>query len=230
MTAMIGIGIGLYTVQEASRYTGIAARDISRWIFGYTRRQGTQKYDIPGLWPSELGDFNDRALGFHDLLEVRFVAAFRCHGVSLQAIRQASKHARELFGQSHPFTCRRFQTDGRNIFATVLEETCDETLLDLVKKQYVFKQIVSASLYEGIEYNAEGGADCWYPVHRSKKIVLDPSRQFGKPILTQYGVSTTAVYEAWLAEDEDISAVSRIFEISSDAVEVAVNFERKEAA
>jgi hypothetical protein len=228
MNAMIGIG--LYTIEEASRYTGIPSRDISRWLFGYLSGRGQKKNQILGLWSSELSKFDVRGLGFHDLLEIRFVHAFRRHGVSLQAIRQASVHARALFAHTHPFTCRRFQTDGRHIFATVLEETEDETLLDLVKKQYVFKQVISPSLYEGIEYGVNGAAGCWYPLHRSKKIVLDPARQFGKPILSQYGVNTAAIYETWLAESQNTSAVARIFEIPNSAVEAAVHFEHKEAA
>lgn len=228
MNAMIGIG--LYTVEEASRYTGISSRDISRWLFGYVSGRGQKKHHIAGLWSSELSKLEMCGLGFHDLLEIRFVHAFRRHGVSLQAIRQASSHARSLFGHAYPFTCRRFQTDGRNIFATVLEETEDETLLDLVKKQYVFKQVITPSLYEGIEYGNNGEADCWYPLSRSKKIVLDPARQFGKPILNKYGINTSVIYETWLAEEEKTAVVAQIFEIPNSAVEVAVHFEHRDAA
>src|SRR5690606_6378353 len=115
------LGVGLYSARQAAMYTGISARDIRRWLFGY-RRSGM---DYPPLWQTQLTDQEEQVVGFHDLLEVRFVHAFRQHHVSLPAIRAASAHAREIFRQPYPFTCRRFQTDGRNIFATVLEETGD---------------------------------------------------------------------------------------------------------
>ncbi|CAH0257515.1 uncharacterized protein (DUF433 family) [Pseudomonas sp. PvR086] len=220
------VGIGLYTPAEASLYTGISATDIRRWLFGYTAH-GVQH---PGLWDSELSDVNECVLGFHDLLEIRFVHAFRQHGVSLQAIRSASQQAKELFNQAYPFTCKRFQTDGRSIFATVMGETGDEALLDLIKRQYAFEQVIKPSLYEGIDYTGSGSAQRWYPVKRSKAIVLDPSRNFGKPVLSGTGIDTAAIFSAYRAEGRDVKRVARLYEIPIAAVEAAVSFEQRNAA
>lgn len=221
------LGIGLYTIADAAAYTGASSVDISRWIFGYNSGKRHQT----GLWRSELADQVDvKALGFHDLLEVRFVDAFRKHGVSLQAIRVASQHAREFFNDPYPFTCREFQTDGRSIFATVLEETRDETLLDLVKKQYVFKQIVKPSLYEGIEYSEKGSAARWYPLKKNYMVVLDPNRSFGHPILCGTGINTAAIVDAYYAEDENIKLISQLYEVPVSEIEAAIRFESRVAA
>jgi uncharacterized protein (DUF433 family) len=219
------VGVGLYTPAEASLYTGIPATDIRRWLFGYTAH-GVQH---PGLWNSELANLDECVLGFHDLLEIRFVHAFRQHGVSLQAIRSASQQAKDLFDQAYPFTCKRFQTDGRSIFATVLNETGDEALLDLVKRQYAFEQVIKPSLYEGIDYTGSGAAQRWYPVKR-KAIVLDPSRNFGKPVLASTGIDTAAIFSAYQAEGNSAKRVALLYEIPTAAVEAAVNFEHRNAA
>ena len=215
------LGVGIYTLSEASHYTGIPAQDIRRWMFGY-------KFDgiaQPGLWTPELNFTEERLLSFHDLLEIRFVHAFRRHGVSLQAIRAASQQARDLFDQAYPFTCRRFQTDGRSVFATVLDETGDETILDLAKRQLLFKQVVGPSLYEGIDYAEEGSAQRWYPVKRSKAVVLDPQINFGKPTLNSVGIDTSSIYQAYLAEGENVRRVAALYEIKPAAVEAAVSYE-----
>jgi DNA-binding transcriptional MerR regulator/uncharacterized protein (DUF433 family) len=183
-----------------------------------------------GLWLPELGVGEEKLLGLHDLLEIRFVHAFRKHGVSLQAIRAASRQAKEIFNQHYPFTCRRFQTDGRSIFATVFDETGDEAILDLAKRQYAFRQVIAPALYEGIDYTGEGKAQRWYPVKRSKAIVLDPNRNFGKPVLSSAGVDTASIYQAYLAEGQDAKRVSLIFEIPTAAVDAAVTFEHRIAA
>lgn len=220
------LGLGLYTVAEAAAYTGIPAREIRRWLFGYT----TNGKHHDGLWRPELEGTAENALSFHDLLEIRFVYAFRRHGVSLQAIRRASECARELFHQDYPFTCKRFQTDGRSIFATVHEETLDETLIDLVKKQYVFKQVIAPSLYEGIEYTQDGEAQRWFPVRRNRRVVLDPQRNFGKPMLADTGVGVDAVLSAWHAEGKDTKLVADIYEIPVEAVRAAIRFEHRDVA
>ena len=220
------LGVGIYSINDVAAYTGIRASDIRRWIFGYKSNGSMHQ----GLWRSELAGQDEKALSFNDLLEMRFVHAFRKHGVSLQAIRRASEYAREQFNQTYPFTCRRFQPDGQSIFATILEETGDETLLDLVKRQYAFKQVVSSALYEGIEYADEGAALRWYPVGRKKGIVLDPARNFGKPSLVNTGINTEVLFRAYKAEDMDSKRVAALFEVPVQAVKAAIEFEIGKAA
>jgi len=220
------LGVGLYSLPEAAAYTGIPSAQINRWVFGY--RAGGKNHC--GLWQPELAALDEKTLSFHDLLEIRFVHAFRQHGISLQSIRAAAVHAREWFDQHHPFTCRRFQTDGQSIFATVLEETGDESLIDLVKRQYAFQQVIRESLYASIDYASDGEALRWFPLQRSKAVVLDPARHFGKPILAQSGVDTETIAAAWLAEDKNTRRVALIYDLTPAEVEAALKFERKEAA
>ena len=220
------VGIGLYSVAEAAALSGIPAVKIRRWLFGYTSNYQKQEINHPGLWQTQVASHNIEGLGFHDLLEIRFVDAFREHGVSLQAIRAAAQHARDFFNSDYPFTCDRFRTDGRTIFAEILEETGDNALVDMVKKQYVFKQVIRPSLYKGIQYDAEGDASHWFPLgNRNKRVVLDPERAFGKPIVTDSGVPTDILYSAYLAE-EDINFVSNIYDVPVIDIEAAINFEK----
>lgn len=219
------LGVGLYTSAEAAVYTGISAAQIRRWLFGYT--SGGKRHE--SLWHPQLEGELEQALSFHDLLEIRFVHAFRHHGVSLQAIRRASTHAREMFQQPYPFTCKRFQTDGRSIFASVLQETGDESLLDLVKRQYAFTQVIKPSLYRGIEYDNDKALR-WYPLSRNQHVVLDPMRNFGKPILTGSGMTVDAIVSAWHAEGQDTRSVAAIYEVPLAEVEAAIQFEQRNVA
>lgn len=222
------IGVGLYHVTEASILTGIPTRTIRGWIRGY--ESGSRKKQPP-LWHSEVNADCTDTISFQDLLEIRFVNAFRRYGVSLPAIREAAEHAREFFHQPYPFTCRRFQTDGRSIFAEVKEVAGDDGLVDLVKKQNFFNRVIKPSLYTGIEYDSgENNALRWFPVLNSKKIVLDPERSFGKPVITEAGICTEVIYHSWLAEGENARMVASLYEIDVSAINAAVQFEQRIAA
>lgn len=142
------IGIGLYTFQEAAKLTTGSAQALRRWLNGrtYTAPGSNKRMTNPPLWRTELADSEIEGVSFHDLLEIRFVLAFRKHGVNLQTIRLACQHARQMFNHPYPFTSRRFQTDGRSIFAEALEETGEKKLLDLAKRQYAFAKIIEPSL------------------------------------------------------------------------------------
>ena len=220
------IGTGLYTIGDVALFAGIPARQIRHWLQGY--RSGHRTY--PPLWSSELSDSPlPQAFGFHDLLEVRVVHAFRRYGVSLPTIRKACQHAHEYFERPYPFTCQRFLTDGRTVFAEILEqagETEDTKLLDIARKQYVFEKVVRPSLYAGIEYDASGSAQRWFPVDRKRRIVLDPARNFGKPILTASGVPTETLFSAYRVE-QDSRWVAAIYEVPVADVEAAIRYEKQ---
>jgi len=219
-------GIGLYTFQEATRLIGIKSGELRRWLHGYPSGQGEKKKAMPPLWNTELSAAELDGLSFHDLLEARFVKEFHNHGVSLQAIRIIARHARELFNSPYPFTCKRFQTDGKTIFAESLRESGDTELLDLRGKQIVFEKIIRPFLYDGIEFGVDDRALRWFP-DRSKKVVLDPAIAFGKPIVTDIGIRTDILYEAWLAEGKDKQRAARQFEVPVQAMDAAIRFEEQ---
>ena len=222
-------GIGLYTFGEAGRLIGVRAADLRRWLAGYSRQTAGTARQMPGLWSTQLEGTDLVGLGFHDLLEVRFVKRFRQAGVSLQTIRIASAHARELFGSPYPFTCRRFQTDGKTIFAEAVRESGETELLDLRKKQFAFDQVIRPSLYAGIEFDREEKAIRWFPA-RTKDVVLDPAIAFGKPVVRGANIRTDVLYQAYLAEEKNKLRIARLYEVPVKAIDAAIRFEERLAA
>ncbi|WP_024462020.1 hypothetical protein [Marinimicrobium sp. LS-A18] len=220
------IGVGLYSLPEASAITGIPSAVLSRWLFGYTSNSEGHKIHHAPVWTPQLQGYEQKALGFMDLLEARFVYAFRKHGVSLQAVRAASEFAKECFNSDHPFTCREFKTDGRSIFAELIksEGLEEEALIDLVKRQYAFKAVIGPSLYKGITYSETGEPLSWHP-HGNRHIVLDPRRSFGRPIDQKSGVPTEVLYHAFKVE-KDAKFVARLYEVDLKAVAAAIEFEQ----
>ena len=55
--------------------------------------------------------------------------------------------------------------------------------------------------------------------------MLDPEIAFGKPVLTDYGVRTEIVAEAFKAE-KDKKMIASLFDVSVAAVEAAIRYER----
>ncbi|MBP7564684.1 MAG: DUF433 domain-containing protein [Burkholderiaceae bacterium] len=229
-------GAGIYTLSQAARLIHAPAQTISRWIFGYTYSKlvdgERQHHFSDSLWQPEyeLGEFSEKVLGFRDLLELRVVREFVNHGVPLLVVRRCLEAAKAMYDTPYPMTAHRFATDGRTIFLQVLSEGEDREMVDLRQRQLVFGDIIKPSLYRGIEYE-DGYARRWYPeAGRRKNIVLDPSQQFGTPIVADGGVPTEAIFSNYCAEGGDkaaIGVVARIFDLQVKAVEAAVSFESK---
>jgi len=225
------IGTGIYPLNQAARLVGAETRALRRWLLGYSRNYKGERVRSDPLWETQLKDegLPEDVIGFRDLLELRMVSAFVQHGVDLKVIRATVESARKNFGRDYPLTNQKFLTDGKRIFLHAIELASGEPrMIDVLRKQFVFSDIIKPSLYAGIEYGNDG-AIRWYPGKR-KTIVLDPDLQFGTPIIANAGVPTDTIYAAYLAEGRDKQMVARVFDITVGMVKDAVEFEERLAA
>lgn len=227
-------GTGIYSIAQAQRLTQVSGRKIRRWLYGYqypakVTHEQSHRFSAP-LWQPQLRreDHDEDVIGFQDLLEIRFVSAFVYHGVPLSVVRRCLNTARELFGINYPLSSGSFKTDGKTIFAQAIQQSINEgALLDLKSRQFAFKDIISPSLYAGIEYKDHQPSK-WFPNGRRKHIVLDPSRQFGAPIAHETGTPTDVLYASYLAEGattEAIQLTARAYDLPNNLVNAAVLFE-----
>ncbi len=230
MQSQSPLGVGVYSFADAARFIGAKSRDLRRWSLGYVHksRDGDEVFSPP-LWRTQLSNTETEGLGFKDLIELRFVQAFRSEGVSMHVIRRTLEVARERFSSQYPFTCKRFRTDGKRIFMEVIEETGDESLVDVERQQNVIQKVIGPSLREGIELDMQGEAMRWFPVKNSRSVVFDPARKFGQPILTDFDIPTVAIADAVKAEGGNDRRVAKLYEIPLTAVRRAVEFESKVA-
>ncbi|MER9674498.1 hypothetical protein [Mesorhizobium sp. M0208] len=217
-------GVGSYSAQEAALLIKTSARNVNRWLKGYSYRRNDVVHDIEPLWQSQVPVENDDHLeiGFRDLIELRFVKAFIQAGVGLLAIRNCIEYARECVEDDRPFSTRRFQTDGRTIFLDSIERSGKAELLDLRKKQYVFRQVIDRT-FKDLDIENDAVAR-WRPYHGRASIVIDPERSFGQPIAAKSGVPTVALADAVEAEGS-IERVARLYEVPPAVVRDAVSFE-----
>jgi len=224
------LGRGIYSVPEASRLVRVSAQRIKRWLRGYEyqvrRERRTSQPVIAADYPSESGSLT---LSFLDLIEVRFINEFRSAGVSWGAIRIASNRAQQILNEDHPFSTKRFRTDGKTILVEIARESGEKELLDLVRDQFAFRKIVWPYLYKGVDFGPEDVASRWWPMDRRRQVVLDPARAFGQPIVDREGVPTATLAESYEAEGS-IERVAGWFEISVASVRDAVEFEQQLSA
>ncbi|AUQ59738.1 hypothetical protein PhaeoP30_02854 [Phaeobacter inhibens] len=216
------IGLGLYSLPEASRLLKASPRNLRRWMAGYDYRRGDDLHHVAALWEPDLPRTENHVeISFRDLIELRFVKAFLEKGIGLKAVRNCLEYANECIQSDRPFSSGRFRTDGRTIFLESLEAAKEPKLLDLKGKQYVFKQVVEQSFKD---LDLEGDiVTRWRPYRGKSSIVVDPARSFGQPVAAASGVPTIVLAEAFYAEGS-ASAVAAMYEVDESVVRDAVRF------
>ncbi|AQU84912.1 MULTISPECIES: DUF433 domain-containing protein [unclassified Halomonas] len=218
MTAFTNIG--LYSPKQAERLIGVEAEKIRRWLMPARSSKGP-------LWepqPQALGA--EDTLSFKDLLELRAVAKFRSLNLSLSVIREALHELSELLQRDYPLINLQLCTDGQKVFLKALEESGETAVIDLVKRQNAFKDVIVPSLRAGIEFNAKGDPVRWHPDPEDSNIVIDPRFAFGKPIVLPSRMPTATLAQAAKVEGSAADA-ARAYDVTQEEVERAVKFEER---
>lgn len=213
--------IGVYSVTEASRLTKVTPVRVRGWLQGHTQGAGRRSSPkLQGQLPAMDGKL---ALGFLDLMEVRFISHFLQAGVQWKTLRMAANRARSELHLDHPFAAR-FTTDGRTVFSETVNDTGDPRLPDLVDNQFAMFRILEPLLQDGIEFDSDGYARLWRPSKDEPNVVLDPKRSFGRPVIDSTGVPTRALFDAMRVEG-DVERVAHWYKVDPSCVQEAVAFE-----
>ena len=229
------LGRGAYGASEGLRLLNfsrsnapvrhVSRNTVARWLRGYDF--GVEGHSDPLWQPDYLNDDNLIELSFRDLIELRFVKAFRDIGLALPTIRECYQRAAEEVHDQRPFSTQKFRTDGKTIFLEITEGIQEAKLVDLRQRQNVFRTIVEPSLKD-LEFDASAVAR-WFPLGIARKsIIIDPARAFGRPVATS-GIPTEVLDRA-VAVEGSVAKVVDLYKVSAAEVKDAVAFEKRLAA
>jgi DNA-binding transcriptional MerR regulator/uncharacterized protein (DUF433 family) len=213
------LGVGLYSIADAARIVGAHPGRIRQWC-----------RESQGLIPGTLRR-DDGLITFQELMELHFIKMFRDEGVSLETIRRASNRAASRYHSDCPFSVKRFDTDGTDIFATLQKESSKKLIVeDIARGQLVFEKVLRP-FFRKLEYGSDFDLLRYWPLSKTGRVVLDPKRKFGKPIDSETGIPTHVIADALKAgSGQSPAVVARWLGIPLAAVKKAAQFERSLSA
>lgn len=209
---------GIFTVPDVALLAGVPAQQVRRWFVDTPARDP--------LFSVERLD-GESVLTFHDLVTALLVRSFRDSGVSMQLIRRCASVAAKELGTERPFASRRFYTDGRTILLDIGQRSGEPgaELLDLATRQGVFRKVIAPFL-SNVEYDIDESAVRWWPQGRRARVVVDPERAFGAPVLARSGIPTRVLAGPYRSGDT-AAKIASWYDIPRAEVLAAVRFEAK---
>lgn len=213
------LGRGIYGYAECSKLLGISPQKVRAWFRGW--HGGASSL----LQSDYAGMFLDSSISFLDFVDAAVAVTLKeKHGVSNHIIRRLRKRLELDWKTLHPFAREEFFTDesGRRVFCTLAEADGESSLIEILKNQYAIPQVLLPFL-KRVEYNAETKHAQVFPV--IGKVVLDPRRKCGKPIVSGTGMPTAILYQCYLATD-CAETVADWYDVSPQDVEEAIGYER----
>lgn len=220
----------VYRVTDAARYLGIPVVTLRSWLKGrsYSTKNGQQAFEPLIQRP----DSTLPQLSFTNLVEAHILRIIReTHQVKLYKVRNALDYMSQQFGTAHPLVMRRFQTDGVDLFVGQMDR-----LVNVSRSGQLAMRETLKNLLTRIEWNPDGFAIRFFPViewgaksESDKIIFLDPTIRFGKPVIAERGVPTSAIVDLIDAGDS-IDDVADEFDCTPEQVKAAIQFEAQNRA
>jgi uncharacterized protein (DUF433 family) len=213
-----------YPMSEAARYLRVSTATLRSWFVGrpYPTAKGTSHFQ-PLLKPARV---EPATLSFSNLIEAHVLRSLRTeHGVPLVAVRQALAYAERELRIDHLLLREELRTAGGALFL----ERYGELVNLSASGQLAVRMLFEAHLAR-VEWGKLRSAVRLYPfvfgeAAGAKPIVIDPTIAFGRPVVDRAFVSTRSILER-IDAGESVEDVAGDYEVSTEAVEEAVLFER----
>lgn len=213
-----------YPMSEAARYLRVSPATLRSWFIGrpYPTTRGTSQFQ-PLLKPARL---EPTTLSFSNLIEAHVLRSLRTeHGVPLVAVRKALAYAERELKIDHLLLREELRTSGGALFL----ERYGELVNLSASGQLAVRKLFEAHLAR-VEWGKLRSAVRLYPfvfgeAVDAKPILIDPTIAFGRPVVDRAFVSTRSILER-IDAGESVEDVASDYELSIDAVEEAVLFER----
>ena len=210
---------GLYSIGEASQFSGVHPAKLRYWIFGTTSQSPLRESAIT----KEEGKF----LTFYEFIEALAIKSLRIAGkASLQKIRAAITEASDKYGIKYPFA----QKDHKTVliggeFHIFLEGDGPTGLTGKDKRQKSFKPCLEPFM-DGLKFDDKKMAS-EYIAYRfgagDKVITMNPRFCFGEPMVSNTGYTAETLYKAAIAEGS-IDRAAKCYDVDREFIVEACQY------
>jgi uncharacterized protein (DUF433 family) len=211
------IGGGIFLAKDVSKILNLPYSKVRHWLFELWDKRFADN------WNYSFGEDGNKAIDFHTLIEFYIFYQLRESGVSSQQIQKVHKELAKDFDTKYPFAHAKFRTDGKGVWY----EKFGVLVKANGKKQIDLKQIIQPFL-TNIEFGKNNIAERYFPLTKSKSVVIDPKHQFGQPTISGTNIKTQSIFSLYKG-GESKSTISDLYNISLKKVSDAIEFHKNAA-
>jgi uncharacterized protein (DUF433 family) len=188
------------------------------------------RYLMKTYWNSyTFGSDRNRAINFFGLIEFYTYYHLREMGFSASHIKLFHSQLAKNLGTQYPFaSIRVVDRKKTSSISKIWYEHLGELMRDDRIAQPAIKSFVKPFINH-IEYGEDLIARRFFPLGKSKHVVVDPKHQFGQPVIDGTNLQTQTVFELYKA-GESKHNICKLYNIKEKDVEEAIKFHKNNAA
>jgi uncharacterized protein (DUF433 family) len=165
------LGEGIFLTSDVAEILQLPYSKVRRWMV----ELWDNRFAASGTY--SFGEDGNKAVNFYTLIEFYTFYQLRAKGVSAQKIQKVHNIISKELNTNYPFATN-IRTDGKEIWYDYLGELVNAN----GKQQLDIKAVLEPFLHK-IDFGKNNLAELYFPLDKSRNVVVDPKRQFGQPII-----------------------------------------------
>lgn len=211
------INNGIYTLPEVSKILRLPYYKVNRWINAYWDDQLGSALQSRYSWTIN----NSKAISFHTLIEFYILILLAEAGIATKTVLQAHLELSKRYNTAFPFAQKAILDGIRTIGKKVYFENEEGIIaLDGTKQ---FKLEFIKVFFHNLDFDNGLIASRFWPMGRDRSIIIDPTRQFGHPVIGATNIYPETLFNLFLA-GEPIDFIAFTYEIEKSLVIDAIEF------
>jgi uncharacterized protein (DUF433 family) len=211
------LGEGIYLIKDVSEILLLPYPKVRYWMHEFW----DNRFGKANGGAYSFGENGNKAVNFFALIEFYTFYQLRIQGVSSQQIQRAHQIIAKELNTPFPFATAEISTDGKRIWYEKLENIIKAD----GRKQFDFKKLISPFLHR-IEFDNNNIATRFFPLEKSKNIVVDPKHQFGQPTISGRNINVATIKKLFDG-GESKENISVLYNLKSSQVDDALRYYKR---
>jgi len=208
------LGDGIYDISEVAFILGLPKATVRLRMKAFW--EGKRRNDHH-LYLRGEGTYS--MINFLTLVEFHVFYQLRSLDISTKKIIAAHNTIALQLNTAYPFASEQVLSENSLIFSALGDA---KLIKDEEEKQTVFNETIG-TFFKKLAFSKAGIADCFYPMGKSKHVVVSPNHQFGQPTIENTNILAEVVANLYHAGDS-AKVLSRLYEIPANVVKDAITF------
>lgn len=210
-------GMGIFTISDTSAILNIPRRKISYWFNKYVSGDFERKLGQRYFVDNEVITVN-----FYTLIETFVFYHLKEKKLKTPIIIQAHNELSKFYQTPYPFALYEFLHVGSSLF-----HDFEGNIVSLDEsRQYAIRRIIN-QFSEKIDFGPRF-AQKYYPMGKKSSIVVNPSNQFGSPIIDGTNIKVSTIFSL-SSGGESTDFIADLYDLNEKQVNDAITY-MKEAA
>lgn len=218
LSQVFDVGTGIFTVSEISKILRIPYPKVNRWLNKYWDGVLSKEFNIN--FSNKID--NSKVVTFYTLIEFYITFQLSLSGVKINEIIKARKELTKLLRVEFPFAQKNvlnnIHTDGSKIFFKLGKK--DIVSLD---GTHQLNLMLIEMFYKNLEFGNELLATKYWPLGKTKSIIVDPERRFGHPVIGKSNIYPEVI-NSMIQGGESLDFVAKLYNLNESEIKDAIEY------